>query len=245
MKVHIHKATERGYADYGLVKSFHSFNFADYFNPVREKFGVIRVLNDEVMEPGGMFEMHEHKNLEILIMPLKGELVQVDNHGNKSIIASDEVQIISAGSGIQHSIGNNSGIELAEILQIWLFPKLKNTEPRCQVLQFPDSDRDSKLQKIFSPALISDILWINQNAWLSRIDLKKGNSFEYSLMKNGNYVMVFVIEGSIILQDYIDSDREMNVAMRRDSIEIKELKQNFTITAKSDCSLLFIDAPPD
>lgn len=245
MKVHIHRAIERGYADYGWVKTFHSFNFADFFNPVREKFGVIRVLNDEVWDPGGKFEMHEHKNLEIIIIPLRGKLVQDDINKNKSIITSDEVQIISAGTGLQHSIGNNSRSDFAEVLQIWLFPKVKNTEPRYQVLQFPASDREGKLQKIVSPSLISDILWINQDAWVSRIDMKAGSSFEYNLMKNENYVLVFVLEGSVILKYDSSGVQQSYSAGRRDSIELQEILQALTLTAQSDCSLLFIDAPPD
>lgn len=245
MKVIIHKATERGFADYGWIKTYHSFNFADYFNPVREKFGVIRVLNDEVMEPGGRFEMHELKNLEIIIMPLKGVLEQEDNDGTKSLISPGEVQIISAGSGIRHSIGNASQTELAEVIQVWLFPKIKNTEPRYQVLQFPASDRQGKLQKIVSPSFISDILWTNQDAWISRTDLKTGGSLKYQLMKNENYILVFVLEGSVVLENYSNGLHERFEAGRRDSMELQQTGQEINLTALTDCNLLIIDAPPD
>lgn len=240
MKINIHKSSDRPFADYGWLKTRHSFNFADYFNPLRERFGIIRVLNDEIIEPGCGFDMQEQKNLEILLLPLNGELKYQDQTGNKTILSHEEALIISAGAGIIHAFGNNSESLPLEVLQIWLFPNVKDIEPRIQCLQFNSRERKGKLQVIASPEIISDVLWINQHAWISRIDLKRSQSIKYNLNKESNVLLIFVIEGSIHLTD----DKDI-VANHRDSLEITEIDGPIEILASLDAKLIFLDVPID
>lgn len=240
MKINIHKSEDRAFADYGWLKTWHSFNFADYFNPLRERFGVIRVLNDEIITPGNSFDLHEQKNLEIIIIPLKGEIKYLDQSGNKSILYHDDVQINSAGSGIVYSFGNNSESLPLEILQIWLFPKIKNIKPRIQCLQFNERERHGKFQMLVSPDVISDVLWINQETWISRIDLKGGQSIKYNLQKDENVLLIFVIEGSIQL-----TGDDGIFAKQRDSLEITDIDGPVELIASLDAKLLFLDVPFD
>lgn len=240
MRINIHKSNDRAFADYGWLKTRHSFNFADYFNPIRERFGVIRVLNDEIIEPGCGFYIHEQKNLEILLLPLNGELKYQDQTETKTTVGHDEALIISAGAGIIHAFGNNSESLPLEVLQIWLFPKVKDIEPRIQCSQFNARERKGKLQLIASPEIISDVLWINQYAWISRIELKKNQSYKYSLHKESNVLLIFVIEGSIQLMG--DSDM---VGYHRDSLEITEIDGPIEILASLDANLLIFDVPID
>mgnify|MGYP000846018902 CR=1 FL=1 len=240
MKAGIHRANYRYFADYGWLKTWHSFNFADYFNPLRERFGVIRVLNDEVIAPGKGFDMHEYKNLEILLFPLNGELKYQDQSGHESTLSQDEVQIISAGSGITFAFGNNSNSLPLEIIQIWLFPKIKNINPRIQCLQFNERERHGKFQLIASPEVISDVLWINQQTWISEIDLLKGQSASYNIQKANNVIFIFVITGSILF----GSNEDME-ARQRDSVEITDIDGPWEFIANQDSKLLLVDAPRD
>ncbi len=240
MKINIHRANERFFADYHWLKTWHSFNFADYFNPLRERFGVIRVFNDEVMEPGKGFDMHEQKNLEIVLIPLIGELKYQDQIGNEFTLGPDDVQIISAGSGINYSIGNNSNTLSLEIIQIWLFPKIKSINPRIQCLQFNERERRGKFQMVASPEVISDVLWINQQTWISKIDLNKSQSVSYNLHNDSNVLFVFVIQGSIHL-----AFNEEKEAGKRDSMEISDIDGLVKFIANQDSKLLLIEAPLD
>lgn len=240
MKINIHKSGNRSFRDYGWLKTWHSFNFADYFNPLRERFGIIRVLNDEIIEPDSSFDPHEHKNMEILLLPLNGELKFKDHAGIISTVMQDEVLIVSAGSGINYSFGNNSDSQPLEILQIWLFPKIKDIEPRYQCLQFNERERKGKFQVIVSPEIISDVLWINQQTWISRIDLYNGQSIQYHLQKDNNILMIFVIDGSIHL-----TGGEDVTANRRDTLEVTEINDHVDLIASDDAKLLFIEVPVD
>lgn len=238
-QINIHRANERGYHDYGWLKSRHSFSFNDYFNPVREDFGVLRVLNDEVIQPDSYFSMHQQKNLEVVLIPLKGKLLYKTPDGQSTTLENDEAMVISTGTGINHSFGNGSKHEILELLQLWIYPKIKDIEPRKQVLLFPASERKNKLDIIVKPDLISDILYINQDIWISRIELSADNTLDYKLRYIGNIVMVFVIEGSIL----INSSGE--IAGSRDSVEITGADDNVSIMATAPSDLLIIESVAD
>ncbi len=167
MKKTIYKADSRGHSDHGWLKTNFSFSFADYYNPERIRFGMLRVLNDDTIQPGMGFGTHPHDNMEIVTIPLKGELAHKDSTGGKGIIKANEIQAMSAGSGVTHSEFNNSQTDEVSLLQIWVFPKEKNIEPRYDQKTFNPEERKNILKTVVSPDKNSDALWINQDAYFS------------------------------------------------------------------------------
>jgi quercetin 2,3-dioxygenase len=197
MNTVLHKANSRGYADHGWLKSFHTFSFASYRNPLRTNFGVLRVLNDDVIQGGTGFGRHPHDNMEIISIPLSGALEHQDTSGGHEIIKSGEVQIMSAGSGIYHSEHNASKSDPANFLQIWIFPKEENIKPRYEQKFFQEEERLNKWQTLVSPDQANGSLWINQDAWFSRITLEVGKTASYQLQKPENGIYLFLIDGSL------------------------------------------------
>jgi len=167
MKINIHKSSYRGYADYGDIKSFHSFNFAGYFNPLREKFGVIRVINDEILGPGGQIQMDDNKNLEMLLIPLKGSLRVSSSDGYTGIVNENQIQLFSVGAGLDITIENNSTNESVELVQMWLFPKIKNTVPYTKIKDLNENTADNRLLLIAAPDASNDCLPLKQDAYIS------------------------------------------------------------------------------
>jgi len=161
----LHKAETRGYANHGWLQSKHTFSFANYYNPQRMHFGVLRVLNDDRVEAGMGFGTHPHDNMEIISIPLEGDLEHKDSMGNTAIIKKGDVQVMSAGSGITHSEYNRSKDSLVKFLQIWIFPNKKNVAPRYDQISLNSNDRHNKLQQIVSPNANEEGVWINQDAW--------------------------------------------------------------------------------
>ncbi|HET9053803.1 MAG TPA: pirin family protein, partial [Cyclobacteriaceae bacterium] len=192
MKTIIHKAETRGHANHGWLNSHHTFSFAGYYDPSRINFGALRVLNDDIVTGGRGFGQHPHDNMEIISIPLKGALEHGDNTGGHGIIKSGEVQIMSAGSGIAHSEKNASATETVNFLQIWVFPKVKNIQPRYDQKLFPAEERINKFQTVVSPEKDGKGLWINQDAWFSLGKMKAGFTTEYTLNKTSNGVYAFV-----------------------------------------------------
>lgn len=229
----IHKADSRGHANHGWLDAHHSFSFANYYNPERTRFGVLRVLNDDIVQPGEGFGTHPHDNMEIVTIPLKGELAHKDSTGNKEVIHPNEVQIMSAGSGLTHSEFNNSKTDEVNLLQIWVFPKEKNIKPRYDQKVFEPSGRLNKIQTLVSPKDES-ALWINQDAYFSRANLEKGKEVDYELNTKKNGVYIFVIEGKI----EIDGD----MLSRRDAIGIQETER-IKIKAEDNSEVLIIEIP--
>lgn len=245
MNITIHPSNSRGFHDYGWLKSWHSFNFADYFNPVREKFGTIRVINDEVLAPGASIDFHEYRNLEMIIIPLSGELQLIEESGTESLIHDNEVQLISAGKGIEYSLVNVFDSDPTEYLQVWLFPKSKNTEPALWKNDFYAEDRHEQLQVIACPKICSNALSVNQDAWISRIDLQDESHYDYDLFRPHNQLLIFVIEGTLNLDDPNNGDHILATAESRDTVQITNLIRTVRISAKTDCSLLIIETPED
>jgi len=236
MKIKIHKSGERGLADYGWLKARYSFNFANYFDPMRERFGVLRVLNDDVVEGGGGFAKHPHSNMEIITIPLEGSLEHKDSMGNTSVIRKNEVQYMSAGTGVQHSEYNYSSDDLLNLLQIWIFPKTRNTSPAYNQINLEGKRIINKIQTIVSPEGGDDVIQINQDAWLSLLTSDAGLKHHYRVKKAGNGIFVFIIEGEVETGDIR--------AGKRDSIEITEIPEiEFMTPVKSE--ILIIEVPED
>ena len=230
----IHKADSRGYADHGWLQSFHSFSFANYHNPEKVRFGLLRVLNDDTVAPGMGFGTHPHDNMEIVTIPLKGELAHQDSTGNKEVIKAGEIQIMSAGSGLTHSEFNNSKKEFVNLFQIWVFPKEKNITPRYDQKVFDPEERKNKFQIVVSPDEKDRALWINQDAYFTLGNFDEGNSVKYEIKKNGNGVYIMITEGSA------EIDRE--VLSRRDAIGLSDLS-SVEIKLLSKSELLLIEVP--
>ncbi len=234
MKTVIHKAETRGHANHGWLDSYHTFSFAGYYEPSRVHFGLLRVLNDDVVKGGMGFGQHPHDNMEIVSIPLRGALEHRDNTGGHAIIKSGEVQIMSAGSGIAHSEKNASASEEVNFLQIWVFPKERNIQPRYEQRVFAKADRVNKLQTVVSPGKENGALWINQDAWFSLADISQGTSLEYTLRKKGSGVYVFVIEGTVTI-----GTQALN---KRDGLGIYDT-EGFVMEANQDTEVLLMEVP--
>lgn len=201
MKKVVHLAKDRGFADHGWLKAAHSFSFAGYYNPAKIHFGMLRVLNDDIIAPAMGFGTHGHDNMEIVTIPLRGSLAHKDSLGSEGLISPGEVQIMSAGSGIQHSEFNGSENEEVNLLQIWVFPKERNINPRYDQKRFNPELANNRFQILVSADKTEDSMWINQDAVFALGNFQSRSGFKYSIKHPGNGVYIFVIEGAIELDD--------------------------------------------
>ena len=234
MKTTIHKAETRGHANHGWLDSRHTFSFAGYHNPARVHFGLLRVLNDDIVKGGMGFGQHPHDNTEIISIPLRGALEHRDNTGGQAIIKSGEVQIMSAGSGLAHSEKNASSTEDVNFLQIWVFPKERNIQPRYEQRVFEKAARHNTFQTVVSPQKGNDALWINQDAWFHLGDLEKDSQIDYTLRQPTSGVYVFVLEGSVTVAG--------QPLTKRDGMGITETEK-VTFFADSDAEVLIMEIP--
>ena len=234
MKTIFHKASERGHADHGWLNAHHSFSFASYHDPSKVHFGLLRVLNDDIVAPGMGFGMHPHDNMEIVTIPLKGTLEHKDSMGNVGVIKPNEIQAMSAGAGLMHSEYNHSKTEAINLLQIWVFPKEKNVKPRYDQRVFTEEEKNGKFKTIVAPVKADDVMWINQDAYFSLGKFKAGSSVDYKIEHKGNGAYIFVIEGSAKI--------EGQQLEKRDAIGIWETDK-FSITVTADTEILVIDVP--
>lgn len=236
MKIRLHKSHERGFADYGWLKARYSFSFAEYFDPLRERFGVLRVLNDDIIAGGGGFNTHPHNNMEIITIPLSGALEHRDSMGHTMVIKENDVQYMSAGSGVEHAELNHSATEPINLLQIWLFPQSRNTQPRYEQISLQHADRHNKIQTIVSPEGGDQIITIHQQAWLSLLDSDESKSYTYEPHHAENGIFLFVIEGEI--------ETGLHLLQERDSAEITGAEV-LKFTSKQKSRLLIIEVPQD
>lgn len=204
----LHKAETRGHANHGWLDSHHTFSFANYYNPERMHFGVLRVLNDDIVSGGKGFGRHPHDNMEIISIPLEGDLEHQDSMGNVAVIKNGDIQVMSAGTGITHSEKNKSSSKDVKFLQIWLFPNKKNVAPRYDQLTLKAEDRNNKFQQILSPNRDDEGVWIHQDAWFHLGSLDKSITQNYKIKKNGNGVYVFVLSGEVAVGDQKLSPRD-------------------------------------
>ncbi len=234
MKTVLFNAKERGSADYGWLKPNYYFSFSQYNNPEKVHFGMLRVLNDDFIAGGGAFPTHPHDNMEIITIPFTGALQHKDSTGGQGIIKAGDIQIMSAGTGVQHSEANASATEPVTLFQIWLFPKLKNITPRYDQKTFDINERINKWQTVVSPIEADKALWINQDARFSLTKLEKGKTLDYTNAFKDNGVFLVAINGAVKVGDI-----NLN---KRDAVGISEA-DNFTITATEDTELLAIEVP--
>lgn len=193
----VHRADSRGNADHGWLKSRHTFSFADYYRPDRMHFGVLRVLNDDLVAPGMGFGMHPHDNMEIVSIPLEGDLEHKDSMGNVAIIKHGDVQVMSAGTGIRHSEFNKHGDKDVKFLQIWIFPNRKNVTPRYDQITLNLKERKNRFQQILSPSPHDEGVWIHQDAWFHLGDFEAGKKVTYEVKKEGNGIYLFLLKGQV------------------------------------------------
>lgn len=217
----IHRANTRGHANHGWLDSKHTFSFANYHNPERMHFGVLRVLNDDTVEAGMGFGTHPHNNMEIISIPLEGDLEHKDSMGTLSVIKQGDVQVMSAGTGIQHSEFNKNKDKKVKFLQIWIFPKQKGVQPRYDQMTFKAADRKDKLQQILSPNPDDAGVWIHQDAWFHLGDLSPAFSTTYELRKPGNGIYFFVLSGSVEIAGQALADRDGLGIVDVQRVEIK------------------------
>lgn len=233
MRTTLQKSAERGHANFGWLDSHHSFSFGHFYDPEKINFGVLRVLNDDVVSGGRGFGTHPHDNMEIVSIPLKGDLEHEDSTGTKAVIKENDVQIMSAGTGIQHSEKNHNPSEKVNFLQIWILPKEKNIKPRYDQKTFDPELRQNMWQVVVAPDEESAV-WINQDAWFSLGNFSKDHEFTYDLKKQGNGIFLFVIEGSVVVDD---------IALnKRDSLAITDVER-LNLNATDNAELLVIDVP--
>jgi quercetin 2,3-dioxygenase len=204
----LHKADTRGHADHGWLNSYHTFSFANYYNPDRMHFGVLRVLNDDSVEAGMGFGTHPHDNMEIISIPLEGDLEHKDSMGNVAMIKNGDVQVMSAGSGVTHSEYNKNQDKLVKFLQIWVFPNKRNVTPRYDQITLKEADRHNKLQQIISPSTDDEGVWIHQNAWFHLGKFDNNHTQEYKLKSKGNGIYLFVLNGDIVVNEQTLSTRD-------------------------------------
>jgi quercetin 2,3-dioxygenase len=234
MQMTIHRADDRGAANHGWLNAKHSFSFAGYHNPDKVHFGALRVLNDDIIAGGGGFPTHPHDNMEIVTIPLKGALQHKDSTGGQGIIQAGDVQIMSAGTGVQHSEFNASATDAVNLFQCWLFPKERNITPRYEQRSFEVDDRINKWQTVVSPIETDNALWINQDARFLLSKVTAGSILDYKNAFEGNGVYLMVINGTVTIGEQSFSNR--------DAVGIYEAN-SFSITADTDAELMAIEVP--
>jgi len=234
MKKIIHKANDRGYADHGWLKSYHSFSFADYWNDEKINFGMLRVLNDDVVKAGMGFGTHGHDNMEIVSIPLSGSLAHKDSTGTAETIRTNDVQIMSAGTGIRHSEFNASETEAVNFLQIWIMPKERNIKPRYDQQTYSPEERHNRLLTVVSPEKSEKSLWINQDAYFSIGKFDSGQVIDYTIKKQSHGVYIFLIDGEVKVAETNLEKRDSIGIWATDSVSIEVVKNS---------QLLIIEVP--
>lgn len=231
----LHKAQTRGDADHGWLHSRHTFSFANYYDPERVHFGALRVLNDDRVAPGMGFGTHPHDNMEIVSIPLEGDLEHKDNMGNVTVIKHGDVQVMSAGTGITHSEYNKNKDRTVKFLQIWIIPNKEDVKPRYDQITLNVHDRHNTLQQILSPNAGEAGVWIYQDAWFHLGQFDKDVSTTYAVRKKGNGVYAFMIKG--------DATIEGTSLNERDGLGIWDVEK-ISITANSqDAEVLLMEVP--
>ncbi len=231
----IHKADQRGTTNFGWLKSFHSFSFGSHYNPDNIQFGALRVLNDDWVEPAAGFPKHGHRDMEIVSIPLSGDLKHQDSTGTAAVIRSGDVQVMSAGTGIEHSEFNASSTKAVAFLQIWVLPREKGVQPRYQQLTLPQPFPQNHWIQVVSPNPYDDGVYVYQDAWFSMVDMSDGTFLDYELKEPETHgVYFFVIEGALKAEG-VRLDR-------RDAIGVWEASM-IHLEAIADSTVLAIEVP--
>ncbi len=234
MKTILHKAHDRGYFDHGWLKTSHSFSFGHYYDPEKMHFGRLRVLNDDVVAPRRGFGTHPHDNMEIVSIPLSGALAHKDSAGHEQVIYPNDVQVMSAGTGLFHSEYNHSETDEAAFLQVWVMPDERGHSARYDQKTFDPAERENQFQVLVSPD--QNGLWLHQNVWFSRVALAAGRTLTYALHGDQNGVYVFLLDGEITIAE--------TQLLRRDAMGIWDVS-DVSLFAAQDSDVLVIEIPMD
>ena len=234
MKKTFHPSGARGEANHGWLHAKHSFSFAQFFNPERIQFGALRVLNDDVIAPGMGFGTHPHNNMEIITIPLKGALEHKDSMDNIGVVAVDEIQVMSAGTGVSHSEYNKNKDQPLNLLQLWVLPNQQNVVPRYDQKNIKSLKKTNALYPVISPNHDDAGMWIHQDAWFHLGDFNQKTTVPYSLHKQGNGVYAFMIEGRASI--------EGESLEKRDALGVWET-EGFSITAEKNSRILLVEVP--
>lgn len=234
MNTVLHKANTRGQANHGWLNSHHTFSFANYYHPERMNFGVLRVLNDDEVAPSRGFGRHPHDNMEIISIPLEGDLEHQDSMGTVSVIKKGDIQVMSAGTGVTHSEMNKNKDQAVKFLQIWVFPREKNVSPRYDQISLQEVAQKNEFYQVLSPHKEDQGVWIHQDAWFHLGDFDQGNSTAYQLQKEGNGMYLFVLEGEVKVNG--------QALGRRDGYGMWDA-QGFDIEATKDAQVLLMEVP--
>lgn len=234
MNTVLHKANTRGHANHGWLDTHHTFSFANYYNPERMHFGVLRVLNDDRVAPGKGFGTHPHDNMEIISIPLQGDLEHKDSMGNVAVIKEGDVQVMSAGTGVFHSEYNRNPDKEVQFLQIWVFPNKKQVEPRYDQIPINELEKKNTFSQVLSPNADDQGVWVHQDAWFSIGNFDSGASATYQLNKKDNGVYFFVLEGEVEVGD--------QTLERRDGYGLWSLNE-VEVTASANSRVLLMEVP--
>lgn len=234
MKTILHKSETRGHANHGWLDTYHTFSFANYYNPERIHFGALRVLNDDTIAGGRGFGTHPHDNMEIITIPLSGDLEHSDSMGNTEVIKEGDVQVMSAGSGIFHSEYNKNADQEVSLLQIWVLPDRKQVTPRYDQISLSDLEKENEFYQILSPNPDDAGVWIYQQAWFSIGKFSEDTTKTYQLKNENNGLYVFVIDGKVNVGE--------NRLEKRDGLGIWET-QNIELSLTKGCQVLLMEVP--
>ncbi|MGB5435846.1 MAG: pirin family protein [Maribacter sp.] len=237
MKTVFHKADSRGHANHGWLDSHHTFSFADYQNTDRMNFGVLRVLNDDVVSEARGFGTHPHRNMEIISIPLEGDLQHMDNMGNSTVIKQGDVQVMSAGTGIQHSEYNKNKDRPVKFLQIWIIPNKIDVDPRYDQVSLKEIETKNAFYQILSPFPEDQGVWIHQDAWFHMGDFDPDKEATYTLKKKGNGVYVFVLEGALEVNGKVVHKRDGYGLWDIDRFDIKTIEPSEVLLMEVPMSL--------
>lgn len=217
----VHKADTRGHANHGWLNSYHTFSFANYYNPARVSFGALRVLNDDTVQEGMGFGTHSHRDMEIISIPLEGDLEHKDSMGNLTVIKQGDVQVMSAGKGIAHSEYNKNKDSQVKFLQIWIVPNKKGVPPRYDQISIKEIEEPNKFYQVLSPNSDDQGVWIHQDAWFHLGNFEKGTSDQYNIKKPSNGVYIFVLDGEIEVANQKLSKRDGMGIWNIDALKVK------------------------
>lgn len=234
MKTVYHPANSRGHQNHGWLVANHSFSFANWYNPDRVHFGALRVLNDDYIAPSRGFGTHPHDNMEIITIPLVGDLTHEDSMGHSAVICEGDIQVISAGTGIYHSEHNKRDDKQVELLQLWIFPDQQNVTPRYDQISIRDLKKENAFYQIISPNANDEGSWIYQKTWMQIGDFTQSTTNNYSVGAEGNGVYVFVIEGSASING--------QKLEKRDALGVWDTP-SFELFAEENSRILLIDVP--
>ncbi len=234
MNTTIHKANSRGQANFGWLQSRHTFSFGNYYDPERMSFGVLRVLNDDIVAPGAGFGTHPHQNMEIVSIPLHGDLKHKDSTGRTEVIEQGDVQVMSAGTGIEHSEMNANSDKEVRFLQIWIVPNQENVAPRYQQITLNPLEHKNSFGQILSPNADDAGVWIHQNAWFYLGEFFEAKKIEHRLHSEKNGLYIFIIEGKVIVEG-----KELD---KRDGMGIWDVEK-VVMEVGSESKVLLMEVP--